>query len=310
MPPGTRVERVVAAVSQAMRRPFVLEVLGPPQLLDYRMEGVLLGNTMVARLQTTPIAVSIGPSHAPEDNLVVEVLTEGPGFDTEQAGQRLRIAPGEALISMGALPRRNRAEAAVSLLILQMPLRMFVPVLDTSVDRPMRLLPQGTPGLQTLQRYLQSIIEAPVEANPELPGLMAGQLQALCLRLMRWAWPGAAQPRGPRAWAKAARLQVADQLASPDLDERTVARALGISGSYLRKLFAEQGGFATFVRHERLDRALSMLRDPGCAMLRVIDIAQACGFEDLSTFNRQFRRRHGSSPSAARRAAAHTLGDL
>ena len=298
--PGESHQGLVDAVTQAMRRPFALEVLNPPAPLRYRMDGVLLGSTMVARLQSTPIEVGIGRSTAPEDNIVVEILVDGPGFDAEQSGQQLQVERGGALISMGALPRRNRVEAEVELLILQMPLQTFAPLLDPAVGRPMSLLPPDAPGLLTLQRYLQSIIDAPGDSDPDMPRLMAGQLQALCLQLMRRAWPGATEPRGPLAWARAARAHVAQHLASPGLDEHSVSRALGISGSYLRKLFVEEGGFAAYVRRARLDRALTMLRDPACSGLRVIDIAHACGFDDLSTFNRQFRRRHLGAPSALR----------
>lgn len=298
-PSGERHHGLVLAVSQAMQRPFALEVLGPGAPWHYRMEGVLLGHTMIARLGTAPIEVAIGASQAPDDNIVVELVADGPGFTTEQAGQCIDVGRGQALISMGALPRRNRAAQPITVLILQLPLRHFLPVIDRSAARPMRLLPADTPGLLTLEGYLRSIVDAPVEPDVAMMRLMSTQLQALCLQLMRTAWPRTAL-RGPAAWASAARAVVAQDLADPSLDERQVAARLGISGSYLRKLFADEGGFAAYLRHERLHRARLMLRDPLCATLRVIDIVEACGFGDLSTFNRQFRRCFGATPSQMR----------
>jgi AraC-like DNA-binding protein len=212
------------------------------------------------------------------------------------------VGAGQALITMGALPRRNRTAQAIAVLILQMPLRIFLPLIDRSAARPMRLLPADTPGLLTLKGYLQSIVDAPVDADAPMMRLMSNQLQALCLLLMRSAWPGSAV-RGPAAWSHAARAVVAQGLGEPGLDERGVAARLGISGSYLRKLFAEEGGFAAYLRHERLQRAWLMLRDPLCTTMRVIDIGEACGFGDLSTFNRQFRRRFGATPTQVREAA-------
>lgn len=299
-PSGAR-HGLVQAVAQAMQRPFALEVLGLDAPWHYRMEGVLFGSTMIGRLRTAPIEVAIGASQAPDDNIVVEIVADGPGFTAEQAGQRVDVARGQALISMGALPRRNRTGQPITVLILQMPLRHFLPVIDRSAARPMRVLPADTPGLLTLQGYLQSIIDAPVDADAPMMRLMSTQLQALCLLLMRTAWPGTTL-RGPAAWAHAARAMVAQDLADPALDEREVAARLGISGSYLRKLFADEGGFAAYLRHERLQRAWLMLRDPLCATLRVIDIGEACGFGDLSTFNRQFRRCFGATPSQVREA--------
>jgi AraC-like DNA-binding protein len=45
-----------------------------------------------------------------------------------------------------------------------------------------------------------------------------------------------------------------------------------------------------------------MLTDPRFAHLRIIDIALAVGFGDISHFNRMFRRCFGDSPSGVRGA--------
>jgi transcriptional regulator GlxA family with amidase domain len=49
-----------------------------------------------------------------------------------------------------------------------------------------------------------------------------------------------------------------------------------------------------------------MLSDPRSAHLRIIDIALATGFGDVSHFNRLFRRRFGDSPSGLRPSRAPT----
>jgi len=45
-----------------------------------------------------------------------------------------------------------------------------------------------------------------------------------------------------------------------------------------------------------------VLADPRYADRTICDIALAAGFGDLSTFNREFRRRFGMTPSDVRRA--------
>jgi AraC-like DNA-binding protein len=54
---------------------------------------------------------------------------------------------------------------------------------------------------------------------------------------------------------------------------------------------------AQYVLRTRLRRAAVLLRGSGDS---IMSIAGACGFADLSTFNRQFRRVMGASPSAFR----------
>lgn len=43
--------------------------------------------------------------------------------------------------------------------------------------------------------------------------------------------------------------------------------------------------------------ALTMLGDPSYRHYRIIDIAFACGFQNLVTFNRTFRNAYGATPS-------------
>jgi transcriptional regulator GlxA family with amidase domain len=50
----------------------------------------------------------------------------------------------------------------------------------------------------------------------------------------------------------------------------------------------------------RLQKARVMLGDPRRARLKISDIAFACGFNEVSYFNRCFRRRFGASPTQYR----------
>jgi transcriptional regulator GlxA family with amidase domain len=50
----------------------------------------------------------------------------------------------------------------------------------------------------------------------------------------------------------------------------------------------------------RLQRVRMMLADPRRDLLKIVDIAIACGFNEVSHFNRQFRRRFGASPTQYR----------
>lgn len=50
----------------------------------------------------------------------------------------------------------------------------------------------------------------------------------------------------------------------------------------------------------RVTQARAMLENPGHDHLSVADIAHACGFSDVSTFYRAFRRSHAMSPADLR----------
>src|SRR3546814_3690801 len=75
------------------------------------------------------------------------------------------------------------------------------------------------------------------------------------------------------------------------------------SPRYVRRLFQDEGSsFSDHVLGERLDRAHRLLLHPGQASRTIAAVAYACGFGDLSYFNRTFRRRFGMTPSDLRGA--------
>lgn len=101
---------------------------------------------------------------------------------------------------------------------------------------------------------------------------------------------------------KAARLrsalaEIARCFANPGFDVDDIACRLGLSRRSVQRLLEETGKSFT---EQRLERVRSMLGDPRCSHRRIIDIAFAAGFSDVSNFNRLFRRRFGETPSSVR----------
>ena len=111
-----------------------------------------------------------------------------------------------------------------------------------------------------------------------------------------------AQERGLQAARRAAILREIDKRsADPALSAATVAKRLGVTPRYVRLLLEETGrSFSEHLLERRLERALATLRNPAKKYFKVADIAQSCGFGDLSYFNRAFRRRYGMTPSDTR----------
>jgi AraC-like DNA-binding protein len=104
-------------------------------------------------------------------------------------------------------------------------------------------------------------------------------------------------------------LQVALTWTRENLDIATmgeVARHVGLSERSLRRRF-EAGlnmSWRNYAIQARLLRAMTLLAEPGPSVLQV---ANAVGFESLSSFNRVFRVRTGVTPSAYRKQRARHL---
>jgi AraC-like DNA-binding protein len=97
---------------------------------------------------------------------------------------------------------------------------------------------------------------------------------------------------------KAVLMILEKRFAEPDFSAQKLAAAAGLSERYVNELLYEAGAsFTTRLNELRLRMAAEMLaRGEG----RISDIAFDCGFNDLSYFNRCFRRRFGLTPTAAR----------
>ena len=89
---------------------------------------------------------------------------------------------------------------------------------------------------------------------------------------------------------------IAENIQSPELSNTCLARQLGISEVYLRKLFSVHYKITPkqYVLDIRIRKAKQMLRD---TPLTVAAIAEACGFASVYHFCRAFKQRTGLTPT-------------
>ena len=91
-------------------------------------------------------------------------------------------------------------------------------------------------------------------------------------------------------------------LGRPNLSVHSIAARHRVSSRYVQKLFEESGyTFTRFVVEQRLAAAHKALMARADAPITAV--AYDIGFNDISNFNRAFRRRFGCTPSDVRKAA-------
>ena len=101
-------------------------------------------------------------------------------------------------------------------------------------------------------------------------------------------------------------LQVFERLSSQELLSSSVgqlAEKFSCSRRHLNRLFHQHFGFsvAALRMEMRLVKAVSLLRDPN---IKVINVAEQCGFNHLGLFNTCFKRRFGQTPGQWRKTAS------
>jgi len=103
-------------------------------------------------------------------------------------------------------------------------------------------------------------------------------------------------------------MQVFEKLSSNELLTLSVgdlAARFSCSRRHLNRLFHQHFGMsvAALRMEMRLLKAVSLLRDPN---IKVINVAEQCGFNHLGLFNTCFKRRFGETPGQWRKSAAES----
>jgi len=225
----------------------------------------------------------------------------------EQRARQMKVAPGEAVFfTLGERARfiSPSGTATASVVIPRQRLLELVPDAEDRIAMP--LDPQGE-ALCHLRRYLDFVVAPGADdetSDPALGEHIGTTLLDLMTLVLRADGEAAelASLRGLRAARLRAILAgIRASAADPEFGIGVLARQLDLSPRYIGKVLHDAGtSFSTQLLQLRLERARRMLAAPHSRHRRVSEIAYACGFSDISYFNRCFRGRFGASPSECR----------
>lgn len=159
-------------------------------------------------------------------------------------------------------------------------------------------------ALRLLRQYLQLLDGVAAPAMPALIDHVVATIIDLT-GLAIGARGDDAELAGLRGLRRARLEAVIDRIRrcylDPAFSAQSAAQAMGLSARYVQDLLAETGTtFSERVLELRLQHARKLLAAPASASKRISEIIFASGFNDISYFNRCFRRRFGCTPGAAR----------
>lgn len=309
-------------VPERERLAFVREVYGrtiikldleplPEVPLSLTAKFVSLPDLGLAVGSFTPLRGTLTSQLVDSNDIILNITLSG-GRIVEQRGRRVSIGPGEAVATTSTDPGVVTVHSASDFISLRVARKTLQPMVGNLDACLARTISARNDALGLLTGYAGLINEFDALAKPDIARLVATHFHDL-ISITLGATRDAAETARGRG-VRAARLRgvkeyVLQNIARSDLTIGAAATAHGITPRYLRMLFAsEQTSFTDFVLNCRLDRAHRMLRDPRYAATSISDIAFACGFGDLSYFNRAFRRRYGATPSEVREAAVWPVG--
>src|SRR5262245_19398474 len=220
-------------------------------------------------------------------------------------GRDVKVAPGEAVLDAQDALYTSTVPAWDGV-ILDIPAAAIAPLVPDIRALVARPVPATSPALQLLTKYLGIFQDTPALAAPELQLLFATHVRdlvAVALGATREA-ADVARNRGVRAARVSAIVEeIKQRFTDPQISPAAVGAKIGLSPRSVQDLLQETDlTFTDRVMALRVGKARAMLENPADNHRKIIDIAYSCGFNDLSYFNRCFRRRFGASPAQFRGA--------
>ena len=220
-----------------------------------------------------------------------------------QFGREVLLERGDAIVLCGSDRGTLTTTKSGRISTLEFPRGALMPLLNDPRRACARRIPKDSMPLQLLRAYVEAAHRGCSTENADFPGIAIAHMYDLASLTIGAAPEAESVARGRGVRAARLRAIKNDILARIDRDIELTALAgrHGLSGRYVRMLFESDGTSVTeFIREERLKRARSMLLNPRFATRKIAEVAYEAGFNDLSYFNRAFRRRFGQSPSEIR----------
>lgn len=279
----------------------------PDRAFSQYLEATQFGSALLVRLAGTTdrFSTSSSVARAMRPDFFLCFRSDPGPASFSQRGREVSFDSTTAVLGSCNDPvdlRTRDRNGFLQLAIPQPRLQDHVAGLEDLVAKP---LDSRTPAMRHLGRYLTLLVES---GGPGDDPDLTAHIETTLLDLMTLALGAGrdaseiAHMRGLRA----ARLQdilanIRAGFANPDFSPDEIASRLGVTPRYVQTLLQEAGStFTERVLELRLQRARDMLSDPRSDRMKIGEIAEACGFSEISYFNRRFRRRFGLTPTAAR----------
>jgi AraC-like DNA-binding protein len=221
-----------------------------------------------------------------------------------QLGRTAELEAGAGVLMTNAEVGSIRLASSSRFVTFRVPRAAIAPLVTDLDAAVARRIPADDPALKLLVGYLECVRNTHALTTPELQHAAVTHiydLLAVALGATRDA-SELAHGRGVRAARlRAAKAFIVHNIRRQDLSAGSVAAYLGITPRYVHMLFeTEAFSLTKFMIDRRLEHFSRMLLDPRMTERTISRIAFAAGFNDLSHFNRVFRRRFGKTPSDLR----------
>ncbi|WP_236843391.1 AraC family transcriptional regulator [Bradyrhizobium icense] len=264
------------------------------------------------RVQWTTLTHGIETQRAREllsdgsDDLVL-TIQQANGTAVSQCGREVIAGAGAGVLTSNADVSAMAFGGPAKFVSIALSRRMIMalaPGAEDAIARPMHL---DSAVLPLLVNYLGIHDDQSAVQSPDVARTVSLHIHELCALAIGASRDAAELARG--RGLRQARLQmlkddIAKNLTRGPVSAADLARRHRVTPRYVHKLFESEGvSLSHFVRAQRLALVHRNLTNPNLAGRTIGTLAFEAGYSDLSTFNHDFRRHYGVTPSALRAAA-------
>ena len=240
---------------------------------------------------------------SPGDDVVLSCVHVAGRSYVRQHDRLIELAPGTGVLSEARSPYERVTPSQTRCMNLCFS-RELLPLRTAEITEACaRSMEPAAPAMQMLSGYLDRLFDVADDLTGQQrldAGRAAIDLLVMALRDVAPSVPGGEGSAG--VLLDMMRVHIRERLADPNLGIAELARRHHVSVSHVHTLFERIGTTpGAYLREQRLLAAKAMLSDPRYARLGMSSIAAAVGFRDLTTFERAFRRQHGTTPASWRR---------
>ncbi|CAN7235223.1 AraC family transcriptional regulator [Bradyrhizobium sp. LjRoot220] len=291
--------RYCAPLDETCHTDVRIWTLGPADACTVRVQRVTLSHSIETHRPRELLSDG-------SDDLVLNIQEAG---DTcvSQCGMQATAAAGGAILTSNADVSTIAFRGPVRFTSIALPRRVMMALAPRAEDAIVKPAGSDSAVLHLLISYLAVAEEQSATQSPDLARAVAAHIHDLCALAIGASRDAAeiARGRGLRqARLRMLKEDIASNLTLGPVTAAALAQRHRMTPRYVHKLFEGEGvSLSQFVRAQRLARVHRNLTDPRHAGRAIGELAFDAGYGDLSTFNHDFRRCYGMTPSALRAAA-------
>lgn len=283
---------------------IALETLTLSPMIETRLR--LLPGISIAWAKTSPMRVHRKQQHIQDGNDDFSLLLNPSGQTAWSAAieqrSEFRCSPGVGYQSFADRPGTLTFSSSQSqILNINISRALFEPLIKTIENNPKPIIDQTM--LNLLTRSAMDLLQEThtTSFNPLEQTNQLIDLASLAVGAHRDYEVHARKNGLKKVRMKAVKADINVHFYRGDLSLDWLAKRHGISSSYIRAMFEQEGtSFTDHLLNLRLEKAYISLCNPKNTALTITDIAYNTGFNNPSWFYRAFKQRYGLAPGEIR----------